>query len=622
MKRIGMSLVLLILLLGAGLTAQATSSAWSEADATVITLSGAGAQIDGSGADADGATVTIREAGTYVLRGTLDDGQILIDAGKEDTVKLVLDGVTLHSSSTSPLYGKKADTLILVLAEGSANTITDDSAYQFEEGEDEPDAAVFSDVDLVITGTGSLHVTGSYRNGIATKDDLVVEGGQVTIEAVHDGLRGRDSIRFENGTFTITAGNDGVKSNNDGEDQGIIEILGGTLTIVAGRDGMQAESNCTITGGEIHITTGGGADGSDSVPYAADQVQNESDSQKGIKAGTGLTIVEGNITIDAADDALHSNGDLRIEGGTLTLSTGDDGAHADAALSISGGTVLILRSYEGLEGATVDISGGDITLTASDDGINAAGGNDGGEGGRFGRDTFRMGGDSRYAITISGGNLTINAQGDGIDSNGSLTISGGNILIHGPTSGGDGPLDADGEMTITGGVVIAAGSRGMAELPGYSSTQSTLAIYYSSDRAAGTVVTLHDSEGNLLATYTAEKTIQTVAFSLPELTQGEAYTVTTDGEALTVTLDSITTRVSEDGSAYAGWGFGGRGGRGGGAGMPQGDFSMTDLPEMPEDGTLPEGFAPPEGGAPGGDMPEGMVPQGGGRGPGQNGNPT
>lgn len=573
--------LVLILALGLMLGATAQADAIDTSRATTIVLADAGISIDGPGASAEGSTLTISGAGTYVLSGALSDGQILIEATNEDAVTLVLNGVQVSCSHSAALYAKQADIVLLYLAEGSENTFSDATEYLYANEESEPSAAIFVQDDLAIDGSGSLTVYGNYQNGIASRDDLVVQGGSIQVTAVNDGLRGRDATTIAGGTIQINAGNDGIKSNNSDEDKGWVLISGGTVSITAGHDGIQAESSLEVTGGDLQIQAGGGVS---NAPTRAQEGRfgfqeqstttdesTESDSYKGIKAGTMVTISGGNLTIDAADDTLHSNGDLTISGGTLSLSSGDDGVHADGAVLISDGVIQISQSYEGIEGATITIDGGTISLVASDDGLNAAGGTDGNSG-LFGQDQFAS--NDAYWIVINGGSLTVSAQGDGIDSNGNLTINGGVITVHGPTSSGDGPLDANGEIAINGGTLIAAGSSGMAETPGSGSAQPSLAIYYTQGQAAGTVVELLSSDGAILATYTAEKTIQTVLFSVPDLQQGATYTVRTNGSSVTATLSAAVTSINENGEAVSGGGFagGGFGGRGGGRGGQPGGW--------------------------------------------------
>ena len=332
-------------------------------------------------------------------------------------------------------------------------------------------------------------------------------------------------------------------------------------------------------------TDNGGIPGWDFRPGGTQTTTADTESYKGVKAGTSLTLQGGTFVIDAADDALHANGDVTVSDGSYDLSTGDDGVHADGILSISGGTVVVRTSYEGLEGTDVSISGGDIQVKASDDGINAAGGSDTGEaGGWRGPDSFQSGGN--HTVSISGGTVVIDADGDGLDSNGSLTISGGLVLVSGPTNSGNGALDYDGSCTVTGGVLIAAGSAGMAQAPGSSSTQAVLMITYTSTQPAGTLIGLTDAKGGLTAAFSPAKAYQSVIICTPTLSQGERYTLYSGGtcsggdisgyaasgtlsgsaELSTVTLSGVVTSVRSDGSAAGGAGGGMAPGGGGGFG--------------------------------------------------------
>lgn len=482
-----------------------TSAAYDAASATAIVFSGSTMSIQGSGASAKGSVLTISAAGTYILSGTLTAGQVVVDAGKEDTVRLILNGVSITCANSAPLYAKKAAKTILTLADGTQNALTDGASYTFPDAEtDEPSAAVFSKNDLTINGGGTLTVTGQYNNGIASKDVLTITGGTIRVTAAGDGLRGKDGVAIQNGTFTIDAGTDGIKSTNDTDaDKGWISLDGGTYSITAANDGVQAETVLQIAAGTYTLKTGGGSANSstdskgDARPgwgqWSAGGSETTADapSAKGLKAGAGILLTGGVFTVDSSDDAIHSNGSVAISGGEYTLTSGDDGIHADAALTISKGTIRITKSYEGLEGGTIDISGGDIQLKASDDGLNAAGGSDSSAmNGRPGQNGFSMGGNSSYYVRISGGNLLVDADGDGLDSNGNLYIDGGTILVCGPTGNGNGALDYDGSCEITGGILVAAGSAGMAEAPGSSSSQCSLMVTYSSTQPVGTPLAL------------------------------------------------------------------------------------------------------------------------------------
>jgi hypothetical protein len=507
---------------------------------TEIALQGDAIIVSGPGATADGGTVTITRAGVYRLSGALEDGQVIVDTRDDETVTLALAGVDITCASSAPLYIARANKVVVLLVAGSVNRLEDRASYQVD-GDGEPDAALFSKGDLTITGEGALTVRAHYRDGIASKDGLKITGGVIAVEAADDGLRGRDYVAIAGGDITVTAAGDGLKATHDEDPaRGLVQIDGGRLTITAGADGIQAETTLAITGGELNLTTGGGsASASVQTPAGGGRggpqppvatVAEASASMKGLKAKIALTITDGTVTIDAADDAVHSNGDVAISGGVLTLASGDDGVHADASLTISGGELRVLRSYEGIEAAQITISGGNIAVVARDDGLNVAGGVDGSSlNGRPGQNAFAA--TANQWLEISGGTVVVDASGDGIDVNGSVVMSGGVVLVSGPTASMNGALDYDRGFQITGGVLVAAGSAGMAQAPDATSTQYAVLLGLSAVQPAGSIVHVADSAGRAVLTFAPAKDYQTVALSTPDLALGETYTVYTGGSA-------------------------------------------------------------------------------------------
>ncbi len=621
---------------------EALNGEWDAGEAVSVVLSGTTARItaaendekSASGVTFDNGVLTISAAGTYALSGELTNGQVVVEAGKEDGVRLILNGVALTCENSAPLYVKQADQVILTLAEGSENTVTDGTEYVFaDETEDEPNAAVFSKDDLIINGAGTLTVRGNYKHAITSKDDLVITGGTLNVTAAGDGIRGKDSVAIRDGVLNIEAGQDGIKSNNDtDETKGFVVIDGGSFKITAGNDGIQAETVLQTNGGTFDIHTGDGSasqeakansgsgqgfggpggglsgegafqrgpgsgrnrqNASDGQPperlpdgqlleplpdgqpperpqegaalvtdTAVDTAEVESDSTKGLKAGTALIVSGGSITIDSFDDALHSNGSAAVIAGELKLASGDDGIHADHILVIDGGTIDISLSYEGLEGAQVLISGGTTKLKSTDDGVNSAGGSDSGRGAQ---DSFRESGSE--LLHIVGGSLYVNAEGDGLDSNGDLTIDGGTVIIDGPTGGGNGCLDCDGTLAVNGGLLIAAGSAGMLQLPGETSSQSALSVTFTQTQTAGTEFRLAASDGSQVVSVTPVKDYQAVLISSPDLIQGETYQIdsgTGDVPLTSVTLSKTVTAITDTGEE-ASAGTGGFGGGPGGA---------------------------------------------------------
>lgn len=542
-----------------------TAATVTGGDVTTIALSGQSATATGTGAEVTDGVVTITAGGTYVVTGTMTEGRVLVNAPKEE-VTLVLQDASITCSTGSPLYVYKSKATTLYLPEGTASTLTDGTDYTFSDSyssaeEEEPNACLYSKSDLVIAGSGSLTVNANYNNGITGKDTLFIQKASVTVTAVNHGINGKDSLTIKDADITVTSGGDALRSTYDSDPTlGYLVITGSALKLTAGEDGIQAETTLTISGGTATVTTAGGAG----------QSISDDTSAKGLKAGTQVTVTGGTFQLNCCDDAIHSNGNVTISGGSFTIATGDDGMHADDTLSISSGTIDITRSYEGLEGAKVLISGGKISIVASDDGINAAGGSDQSGFGGFGFAPDAFGGSGDYLIRISGGVVTVNASGDGIDSNGDIEVTGGELYISGPTSNGDGTIDCDGSATITGGIVVAAGSTGMAENFGTASTQGSILVNLSG--SAGQAITLKDSDGNILASFTPAKAFGCVVVSAPGVAQGGTYTIAAGGASTTVTMESLIY-----GSGMGGFGgMGDPGNMGGGQQPPQGGMGGPD----------------------------------------------
>ncbi|TDW26439.1 uncharacterized protein DUF4353 [Breznakia blatticola] len=496
---------------------------------STITLKNDSITSDDTSVQISETTATITKAGTYTISGTLDDGQILVDANDTAKVTIILDNVDIHCETSSAIYIKNADETTITLKENTENTLSDGSTYTVLDESEEPDATLFSKDDLVIDGNGSLTIQANYKDGIGGKDDVNIKDATISIQATDDGIRGKDSLIIENATLTITAVNDALKATNDTEaDKGILEIHDGSYTLT---------------------TTG-----------------TDATSHKAIKAYTSITISDGTFDIDATDDAVHSQ-NVTIDGGTYTIATGDDGIHADATLLIHDGTIDIKQSYEGLEAADLQIHGGNIQIVASDDGINAAGGSDsttetstpGFNGGPGGNDMFST---STGTLQISGGIITVDAQGDGIDVNGDATITGGTITVYGPANDGNGALDYDGSFAISGGQLIAYGTSGMALNVSENSSLTTVMINLDTTIAAGANVSIVDDEGNEIYNGTNAKNANSFIIASSKLAINSTYTLQVDGsKRTTFTPTSTVTTIGNSGGMNGGpgGGFGGPG---------------------------------------------------------------
>lgn len=453
--------------LAAGLlptSACAASSSYTTANATLVTLTDSSATAKGkyTGYEIDGTDVSITAAGTYVFSGDCDNGSITVKKGVTG-VTIVLNGLTLTNDDSAAITLNKTAEASLIAAAGTTNTVADTA------GANDENAAVKvkSGAALAIGGTGTLTVDGNAKNGIKGAADAVITVAEVklNINAANDGLSCDDELNITGGTLSITAGGDAVKASPDtGENPdttslGNVTISGGTLTLNATEDGIQADGDLTISGGTFHVKTNGGH---------TTALTDDSASCKGFKAGKTLTVTGGTLTVDSADDALHASTDVTISGGTLTLATGDDGVHADndlvigtkGASSTSTPRINITASYEGLEGTTVTVYSGDIDVVASDDGVNAA--------------SSTLGEHSdKYAISIAGGDLYIDAGSDGLDSNNNINITGGKVEVYGADAMMDAAIDYDGTFTLSGGTLFGAGMEPTAGTQAYIAVGET-----------------------------------------------------------------------------------------------------------------------------------------------------
>lgn len=601
----------LISILAAGVALLA-STAFADGS---ITLSPDGSTSTDASVRIDGQNVTITQEGTYKIAGTLSDGALIVESAENAKITLVLGGVSIKNSTGAAIQISTADDVTIELSEGTTNVLQSGEEVDIAtatEGEEASGGALQSKADLKIKGKGSLTVLGYLNNGIHCTKDLKIKNGNISVTALGHGIKGKNSVTVSGGTVTVTSGKDGITSDEtENEEKGFVTIEDGEIIITSVGDGVSAETTLTVTGDVISIISGGGSANAqqktdnmrDWWDFDNSASDDNSASCKGLKAGKALVISGGSITIDAQDDALHTDGDMTISGGECILSTGDDGAHAALSLTVLDGKITVLTSYEGLEANQITLADGELDITASDDGINANGGSDGfsgGFGGGFGGRRSDMNSqsgdmtppdnsnmqtppdgnapsgnpptmpgqdaadstttddttDKQPVLLITGGKITVNADGDGLDSNGDLRVEGGDITINGPSNGGNGALDIGtengGAGVIAGGTLIALGTSSMTENFGSTSTQCAFLVTMNSF-GAGETITITDSQGNVLYTGVTVKSANSVVFSSPDLVVGETYTVTIGSTSATVTQSSTVVGNSN--------GFGGGFGR-------------------------------------------------------------
>ena len=273
-----------------------TTTSYNESEASKIELTQTSATVTGSGVTVDGSKVTITSAGTYVISGTLTDGCIDVNVSGKGTVRIILNGVNVTSSTTAPFIVEDAKKVVVTLADGTTNTFTDSTRATTDD--EDYSAAITSKADLTFNGNGTLNVNAGYRNGIKSSDDLKIVSGTFNITSNEDGIVGKDLLAIKNGTFNITSGQDGMKSTYDTDDtKGNIIIDGGTFNITAATDGIQSEHILRINGGDFNIKTGGGYQASTkSSPQnnsfgrmnntSTQSTSTDEASMKGLKAGT------------------------------------------------------------------------------------------------------------------------------------------------------------------------------------------------------------------------------------------------------------------------------------------------------------------------------------------------
>ena len=518
------------------------------------------------------------------------DGTAALKIAQADKVFVTLDANSVNTLSCGGDFSGETDNTDGAVF--SKDDLTFNGAGALTVSAEDGHGIVCKD-DLVFTG-GTYNINAS-EHGIDANDSVCTVNASVSVTAQRDGIHCENTDDADKGFVYMESGNMVIDALGDGISAGAhLTVNDGTVSVTSGGGSAAAEQKSAATEnadgfhGEDHINPGGRPDGAQEpqmngarpgmpgrqgeeppekpdgqngeppempgnqngeppeIPggsfareedtAAAELSLSESESGtaescKGMKAAGEIVINGGVITVDSADDTIHSDSSITVNGGTLTLKSGDDGIHADETLTVSDGIINVTQSYEGLEAPVLNIAGGTISVKAEDDGLNAAGGRDAsGFGGPRGDDAFGSGAE----ITISGGQLDIQAAGDGIDSNGSVSVSGGSIFISCPTVGDTSPFDYETTAEITGGTFTAAGSDMMAQTF-RKSTQGVI-VERTENMPAGTPVTLSDESGELL-TFTPVSPFRYVIISSPALVKGQTYKLDTGGTSVEVTAE-------------------------------------------------------------------------------------
>ena len=509
---------------------------WDTSSETAIDLSNPTAT---DGVTVEDDTLTITKAGTYKLSGEYQ-GQIKVETADSDAVRLVLDNANITNSSGAALNVVNADEVILYSASGTTNTISDGADYTAT-GEDDPDAVVYSKADLTIAGEGTLKVNGNHEDGIHTNDGLVIASGTLEVNAANTGIKGKDYVDILGGTINVTAQQDGIKSTNDtDEGKGWTRLSNGTVTVNAGDDGFKASRVVEISGGSLTVEQ----------------------SDEGIEAQY-INISGGDVNVTSADDGMNASLKTSDSESTDSSANTSDAANQQQNNQQQGslpggqqnGTSNQQQQGTGqppqgqppaMSGTSQDGTSQNGTTGTGQQGTGQPpqGGMPGGGGG-----TFEV---IDAAINVSGGNITVNAEGDGIDSNGVTTLSGGTLIVNGPSQGGNAALDTNGDLLLNGATVLSGSTADMFEAPSTNSTSGYLKLTNSSGFEQGSTVQVADSSGKVVANYKVTKSnVQLVLVSSSSIVKGQSYTVYTTTSAVDSNAASLASGATELGSFTA-----------------------------------------------------------------------
>ena len=350
MKRLLSSLILtivLITLLTFNASAASSSAVYSADDLFTNRDLEQTADLTGAAAYSvsDGQDIHITSAGVYVLSGTASNVTVYVEAGNDDKVQIVLNGVSVSNKNFPVIYVKTADKVFVTTAGDSSLAVTGTFS---SDGSTKTDGVIFSKADLTLNGTAMLTISSS-NNGIVGKDDLKITGGTYKITASSKAVEANDSIRIADGTLVLSAGTDGLHAENEEDtSKGYVYIGNGSLTISAGDDGIHATSVVQIDGGTLNIKAAEGIEGTFiQINGGTINIQSTDDGINAARKSGAYTptieINDGDITISMGSgdtDGIDSNGNIIVNGGTIRV-TGNSTFDYDGTAQYNGGTIIV-----------------------------------------------------------------------------------------------------------------------------------------------------------------------------------------------------------------------------------------------------------------------------------------
>lgn len=366
--------------------------------------------------------------------------------------------------------------------------------------ESETASGTSSDTDSEAASSASYDTDTTSTKGIKSDGALYVNGGTFTINSADDSFHSNSDVTINDGTYTISSGDDGMHADS------ALLVNGGTITVTESYEGLEG-LNVTINDGKIDITAS-----DDGINAAGGNDQ----SGFGGMGGDGF---KGMQAPDAqkSDSASDSTSD----------STSDNTQKSDDTSDTAQTTGNIAVAAQKSDDASDTVQDtGNITVAAqkSDSSSDTS------------QDTDTASEDEMWMV-INGGYVHVLAGGDGLDSNGDLTINGGEVYVDGPSDNGNSAIDYGEKSSfyINGGTVVAVGSSGMAEDVSSDSKQQVAFVKLDSQADAGDV-TLKDTDGNEIISYTAQKKYDCVIISTADLKAGQTYTLSASGSESEVSL--------------------------------------------------------------------------------------
>lgn len=547
------------------------------------------------GVTQSGSVYTITKAGEYTVAGLLSEGQLIVDAGDEDEITIILNGTSITCSSGSPIYVKNASEVKIKSEENTFNEVIDKRAEATDDSSDDAgNAAIYATCDLKLVGKGALVVTGNYNNGIQSKDDLSIKNVIVKVTAVNNAIKGNDAVDIESGNIiAISAKGDGIKTSNSSisnkdNQKGIVTITGGNIDVYAACDGIDAAYGVDISGdGNLNIYTDTYSEYSEEVTSSGSSSGTssgrDSSANKSASANT-VSYVAASDTIanapggfgggnmggmdgqnggnKAGGDRLGMPGDFNESGNSSGQSYSTKGIKAESEINISGFTINISSTDDGIHAnsdsgvletgedgkGTIVINGGSITISSGDDGMHADKQLDVNDG--YINVVTSYEGLEAITINLNGGKIYVYATDDGINActgdgktSPIVNVTGGYIDVT-TTSGDTDGIDSNGNYVQTGGFVLVKGGSSSGNVSGSIDVDGTVTITGGTCVALGGVCETPINSAN--AYVLSSVSFSSGRYSLKDASGNEVISFTVDGSFSNgwICSDTLTTGTS------------------------------------------------------------------------------